>query len=70
MLQYVGEWHSHPNDYGTAPSGDDRNVFEWITERTTEDGYQPVMAIVGELEARWFVESISSQQHMNLDKAR
>lgn len=70
MLQYVGEWHSHPNGYGTAPSDDDRNVFQWITERTTEDGYQPVMAIMGELEARWFVESINSQQNMKLDSAK
>jgi len=70
MLQYVGEWHSHPNGYGTAPSGDDRKVFEWITEKTTEDGYQPVMAIVGELEARWFVESISSQQNVNLGTSK
>jgi hypothetical protein len=70
MLQYVGEWHSHPSGYGTAPSDDDRNVFQWITERTSEDGYQPVMAIVGELEARWFVESINSQQDMNLDTAK
>lgn len=70
MLQYVGEWHSHPIGYGSAPSDDDRKVFEWITERTTEDGYQPVMAIVAELEARWFVESISSQQNMNLDTAK
>lgn len=67
MLQYVGEWHSHPNGFGTGPSGDDRKVFEWITEKTTEDGYEPVMAIVGELEARWFVESISSQQNVTLD---
>jgi hypothetical protein len=66
MLQYLGEWHSHPNGYGTAPSDDDRKIFEWITERTTEDGHQPVMAIVGELEARWFVESISSHQNVNI----
>lgn len=66
MLQYVGEWHSHPNGIGTAPSNDDRKVFEWITEKTTEDGYQPVMAIVGELDARWFVESMSSEQNVDL----
>jgi integrative and conjugative element protein (TIGR02256 family) len=70
MLQYVGEWHSHPNGYGTAPSDDDRKVFEWITERTAEEGHQPVMAIVGELEARWFVESISAQQNTDLDAAK
>jgi integrative and conjugative element protein (TIGR02256 family) len=70
MLQYVGEWHSHPNGFGTGPSGDDRKVFEWITEKTTEDGYRPVMAIVGELEARWFVGSISSQQKVDLGGAK
>jgi len=70
MLQYVGEWHSHPNGFGTGPSGADRKVFEWITEKTTEDGYQPVMAIVGELEARWFVGSISSQQKVDLGGAK
>ena len=70
MLQYVGEWHSHPNGFGTAPSGDDRKVFEWITGKTTEDGYQPVMAIVGELDARWFVESINFQQNVDLGTAK
>jgi Prokaryotic E2 family A/ThiF family/Prokaryotic homologs of the JAB domain len=70
MLQYVGEWHSHPNGFGTAHSDDDRKVFEWITEKTTEDGYQPVMAIVGELDARWFVESIGSQQKVNLSTVK
>jgi hypothetical protein len=29
-----------------------------------------VMAIVGELEARWFVETINSQQNMKLDTAK
>ena len=70
MLQYIGEWHSHPNGYGVTPSGDDHKVFQWITEKTTEDGYQPVMAIVGELEARWFVESISLQQNVSMDTSK
>jgi integrative and conjugative element protein (TIGR02256 family) len=70
MLQYVGEWHSHPDGFGTTPSGDDRKVFDWIAEKTAEDGYQPVMAIVGELEARWFVESISFQQIVELDGSK
>jgi integrative and conjugative element protein (TIGR02256 family) len=70
MLQYIGEWHSHPNGYGTAPSGDDHKVFEWICEKTTEDGYQPVMAIVGEPEARWFVGSIGSQQNVSMGTSK
>jgi integrative and conjugative element protein (TIGR02256 family) len=66
MLQYLGEWHSHPDGFTTTPSEDDRKVFDWIAERTTEDGYQPVMAIVGELEARWLVESLSCQRNVEL----
>lgn len=70
MLQYVGEWHSHPNGYGTSPSDDDRKVFEWISERTTEDGYQPVMAIVGQFDVRWFVESIISEKKVAIDASK
>lgn len=27
MIQYIGEWHSHPDGYGTVPSEDDCRVF-------------------------------------------
>jgi integrative and conjugative element protein (TIGR02256 family) len=59
MLQYVGEWHSHPDGCSTNPSGDDRKVFRWLVEHMQVDGIPPVMAIVGQGEnIRWFVESI------------
>ena len=61
MLQYIGEWHSHPTGYTTAPSHDDCKLFDWISEKTTQDGYEPVMAIVGEPDIRWFIKSISPQ---------
>lgn len=70
MVQYIGEWHSHPKGHGTAPSNDDRKVFNWIAERTTEDGYLPVMAVVGECEARWFVASIDSQENVSVDESK
>jgi hypothetical protein len=70
MLQYIGEWHSHPKCHGTAPSDDDRRVFEWITDKTTEDGQQPVMAIVGELDVRWFVASIDAQQKVSIGESK
>jgi hypothetical protein len=59
MLQYLGEWHSHPDGYGTAPSKDDYNVWAWIAEKTQEDGYPPVMLIVGERDLTWFVGSVA-----------
>ncbi|MCU1300705.1 MAG: ThiF family protein [Candidatus Sulfotelmatobacter sp.] len=58
MLQYIGEWHSHPDGYGTVPSDDDCNVFSWLSEKTHEDGFPPIMLIVGERGMRWFIGSI------------
>jgi integrative and conjugative element protein (TIGR02256 family) len=55
MIQYIGEWHSHPDGYDTEPSDDDAEVFSWIAERTELDGFQAVMAIVGEQSERWIV---------------
>lgn len=59
MLQYVGEWHSHPEGCSTNPSSDDITVFRWLTEHMSGDGLPAVMSIVGEAEAfSWFVGSI------------
>lgn len=55
MIRYLGEWHSHPDNYGTVPSDDDHNVFRWLYKKTQEDGYPPVMAIVGQHGMRWFL---------------
>ena len=60
MIQYMGEWHSHPDGYGTVPSGDDCNVFSWLSEKTQEDGFPPIMVIVGEDSIQWFIGAIES----------
>jgi integrative and conjugative element protein (TIGR02256 family) len=60
MIQYIGEWHSHPDGYGTVPSKDDCNVFSWLSEKTQEDGFPPVMLIVGEHGMRWFLGTIET----------
>jgi integrative and conjugative element protein (TIGR02256 family) len=52
-VEYVGEWHSHPDGYSTRPSDKDRQVFEWIDERLSIDGLPSVMLIVGDVELRW-----------------
>jgi integrative and conjugative element protein (TIGR02256 family) len=52
-VEYVGEWHSHPNGYPTSPSDDDRKVFRWIDEHLSIDGLPPAMLIVGDTELRW-----------------
>jgi len=60
MLQYVGEWHSHPDGISTNPSEDDRKVFGWLAEQMQTECLPPVMAIVGEgANIRWFVDGIA-----------
>ncbi len=48
MLEYVGEWHSHPQGACTAASSDDLEVFSWLTELMQADGLPAVMMIVGD----------------------
>jgi len=58
QLQYVGEWHSHPDSCTSDPSEEDRELFEWLRNYTGRDGYSPVMLIAGEHQLRWFVDSL------------
>ncbi len=48
MIEYVGEWHSHPDGAGTSPSEDDGNVLAWLRKLRQADGYPATMAIVAE----------------------
>jgi hypothetical protein len=56
QLEYVGEWHSHPDGCATLPSGDDLQVFAWLSERLAADGLPALMAIVGEEDrSSWYL---------------
>lgn len=56
QLQYVGEWHSHPDHCSCKPSDDDLKVFTWLTENLGDEGKPALMAIVGQNEASaWFL---------------
>lgn len=48
MLHYVGEWHSHPDGYGAAPSNDDLRAFDWLTRHLEADGVPALMMIAAE----------------------
>ena len=47
-LQYVGEWHSHPQGLGCDPSKDDHQAFLWLTDIMSADEVPPLMLIAGD----------------------
>jgi hypothetical protein len=56
QLEYVGEWHSHPDACATLPSDDDLLVFAWLTEHLAVAGLPALMAIIGQQgSSSWFV---------------
>jgi len=55
MLEYVGEWHSHPDGFSAKPSNDDKKVFAWLTTWMALDDAPALMAIVSENEFAWFL---------------
>lgn len=55
MLQYVGEWHSHPDVCSCLPSAEDKRAFAWLVELMELDGYPGVMLIAGRKEHAWFL---------------
>jgi hypothetical protein len=48
MLEYIGEWHSHPPGARLAANCDDLKVFAWLTELMQADGLPGLMMIVGD----------------------
>lgn len=47
-LQYVGEWHSHPDGSSVSPSQDDLILLNWIEEFMDSAGLPSLMFIIGE----------------------
>jgi hypothetical protein len=48
MVEYVGEWHSHPDGCSVQRSSDDLKVSAWIRTHLAADGLPGLMLIVGE----------------------
>lgn len=57
-LDYLGEWHSHPEGISTLPSADDVQVFKWIQDLVSPESRPPVMLICGDDGARIFVDRL------------
>lgn len=48
QLEYVGEWHSHPDGCPCRPSNDDLKVFGWLTKNMDDAGLPALMGIAGD----------------------
>ncbi len=66
MLEYLGEWHTHPNGCTTLPSNDDKQVLEWIRQDKDRDGEPSLMVIVGEKEIRFFVTDSTMDNYLEV----
>jgi len=63
MLEYIGEWHSHPDRCSTAPSQNDLQVFSWLTTKMNVEGLPALMMIVGaERRASCFLGRIDTNE--------
>ena len=47
-LEYIGEWHSHPDGHGVQPSINDQKLLEWIRAGMDQEGETGMMCIIGE----------------------
>lgn len=52
-IDYVGEWHSHPDGAGVSPSPDDREALSHLVDLRASDGLPGAFLIVGEDDASW-----------------
>lgn len=65
ILNYIGEWHSHPDNASTRPSLDDQNLFSWIKKLMSRDGLPALMLIVGgKNKVSCFVEEIGRRNNL------
>lgn len=50
VVDYVGEWHSHPDGCSVKQSNDDIGQIDYLTKKMADDGLPAVQIIVGENE--------------------
>lgn len=54
-VRYVGDWHSHPVNYSTSPSNDDKKLLGLLAAEQQKDGNPALILIVGDNEIAWRV---------------
>lgn len=48
QIQYLGEWHSHPKGCPPTPSTYDKQLYEYLYNSLSRQGYPVLMAIFGD----------------------
>lgn len=56
VVDYVGEWHSHPNGCAARPSVDDLKLLDKLHQQMSVDGLPALMVIVGRDQVGVFVK--------------
>ncbi len=59
-LEYVGEWHSHPQNCATRASGLDEELLSKLNDARSTDGRPALMAIIGDnAKTAWYVNEVT-----------
>jgi integrative and conjugative element protein (TIGR02256 family) len=58
IVDYIGEWHSHPKDTSALPSFADRKLLDELSKRIAKEGLPILMIIVGEKEFSLSLEKV------------
>ena len=59
-LEYVGEWHSHPDGFSAEASSTDKRALKLLSAEMGEDARPAVMFIVAEKEIRTYIAEPST----------
>ncbi len=58
VVDYIGEWHSHPDGFSVTPSSDDLGQVAYLTKKMAEDGLPAVQIIIGDNELSIILSSL------------
>lgn len=59
LIEYVGEWHSHPNNCEVEPSNEDEILFDFLSRQMRNNSLPTLMAIVGDgQEINWLLKGV------------
>jgi len=61
IVDYIGDWHSHPPKHSSRPSSDDMNLLASLALTMANDGLPVVMFIMGETDCTVTIGTYSDQ---------